>query len=173
MIERWRRVQGKPVRTDVINTHFKAPPDSLTEMIVNADLVVGGVRVLWCPSRLLFDMNRLPAHIDLSFFHGQRLMQVCVGAHDLLLHFDEGVSISIESEVACTSTDGTRTRYDDLTRATPFVIAFLDRSIVSAQGTPDGTLHLEFDDRRHFHVYDSNEHYESYVITHGDQTIVV
>lgn len=93
-------------------------------------------------------MNGLPPNIDLSFFRGQSLIQVCVGAHDLHLHFDEGVSVSIESTVACFGPDSRKSPKDDLKDAAPFVIALLNRVIVSAQGTADGTLHLEFDDRR-------------------------
>jgi hypothetical protein len=33
---------GKPVKTDIINTHFKAPPHSLSEMLTQVDAVVRG-----------------------------------------------------------------------------------------------------------------------------------
>lgn len=33
---------AKPVQSEVINTYFKSPPDTLTEMITTADLVVRG-----------------------------------------------------------------------------------------------------------------------------------
>jgi hypothetical protein len=36
------QVSPKPVRQEVINTYFKAPPDTLTDMIIEADLVVKG-----------------------------------------------------------------------------------------------------------------------------------
>ena len=36
------QISPKPVRQEVINTYFKAPPDTLTDMIIEADLVVKG-----------------------------------------------------------------------------------------------------------------------------------
>jgi uncharacterized protein DUF6188 len=98
---------------------------------------------------------------------------VCVGAHDLQLHFDEGVSVSVESVVTCVTADGEEIRYEDLIKTAPCPLSFLHRTIVFAYATRDGTLQLEFDGKRRVSIYDSNERYESYVIKYKDGSIVV
>ena len=118
-------------------------------------------------------MNRLPTGIDLSFFNGQTFMQMCIGRHDLQLNFDEGVSISVESVIGIFNVHGAETRCEDLTKAASLLTDLLDVAVVSASGTLDGTLHLEFERGQRVSIYDTKDHYESYVIKHHGQVIVV
>lgn len=45
-------------------------------------------------------MYGLPADINLEFLVGRELIQVAVGLHEIVLVFDDNVSISIESHCA-------------------------------------------------------------------------
>ena len=118
-------------------------------------------------------MNRLPVGVDLSFFHGQRLIQLCIGKHELQLNFDEGVTISVESVIGLAKAQHAETRCEDLTQAVPLLTGLLNLAIASATGTSEGTLQLEFEDGRRLSIYDSGRQYESYTIKHRGQIIVV
>lgn len=53
------------------------------------------------------------------------------------------------------------------------LLALLGATITSASGTADGTLTLEWSDKRRLTIFDSWRQYESYTITSGDRLIVV
>jgi hypothetical protein len=120
-------------------------------------------------------MNGLPPDIDLSFFAGKELHQVCIGRHQAILHFDDNVSLSIESEIAHISHQGEiMAIYKTIPSAAPTLVSLLNRTVKSATSKPPGTLILEFSNSEILEIYDSNApHYESYQIGFGDKIIVV
>lgn len=118
-------------------------------------------------------MYGLPKDIDLNFFIGRTLVQVCVGSNDLILNFDGEVSVTVTSSVGCMGSSGKLTKYDDFREAAPEVLMLLDRAVVSAKGDEGGTLALEYDGGRHLQLYDDTKQYESYTIRNGGKVIVV
>ncbi len=118
-------------------------------------------------------MYGLPPDIDLSFFAGQKLIQVCVGFHDLILHFDEGVSATITSAVGCRNRHEMSCRFEEFPVAASAVAGFLNKVVKCARGDTDGTLTIEFEGDEWLEMYDDSEQFESYVIKHGDREIVV
>ncbi len=118
-------------------------------------------------------MYGLSPNIDLSFLSHQMLIQVCIGAHDLLLHFGADVSISVTSSVGCTDSSGTSHKYADFRQAAAHVAALIDQTVVSVEGNESGTLTLGFDGGGVLVVFDDSKEYESYTIKHGDRVIVV
>lgn len=118
-------------------------------------------------------MYGLPPNADLSFFQGKTLQQVCVGLHEMILNFDEPISVTIMSPIACTLAGASYQKYDDYRAAASVVAALLQDVVVSAKGEIDGTLTLEFCGGGRLVVYDDSKHYESYVITNGDKLVVV
>ncbi len=118
-------------------------------------------------------MYGLPKNLSLAFFHGRTLLQVCFGAHDLILNFDGDVSITVMSSVSCKAPDGTPQRHDDFRKVAPTVLAMLDLMIVSTQGDEAGALTLRFDNGGVLVIHDDSKEYESYTISNGGQIIVV
>jgi hypothetical protein len=118
-------------------------------------------------------MNGLPNNINLDFFHGQTLLQICVGANEMIWNFDGYVSIIVTSSFACTPVGGARHGYDDFRSAVGDVAYLVHEIVKSAKGTPDGTLTLEFGDGSRIELYDDSKQFESYVIRNGDEVIVV
>ncbi len=45
-------------------------------------------------------MYGLPRELDLTFFMGREILQICFGTNDLVLNFDDAVTISISSAIS-------------------------------------------------------------------------
>ncbi|MFQ5502455.1 MAG: DUF6188 family protein [Phycisphaerae bacterium] len=118
-------------------------------------------------------MHGLPVGVDLSFFRGRQLLQVCVGLNDVILNFDNGVSLSIQTSISHHSSTGKATIYEEYTPAATMLMSLLHQTIVGVRGDKKGTLHLEFSEGDCIHVYDSSEQYESYQIKHRGGEIIV
>jgi Family of unknown function (DUF6188) len=117
-------------------------------------------------------MYGLPHDIDLAFFIQQTLLQVCIGACDLILNF-EGVSVTVTSSVGFADSTGAFRRYDDFPRAASDLVTLLNQSVTSAEGDNAGTLTLRFDGAATLSIYDDSKQYESYTVKNGAQIIVV
>ncbi len=118
-------------------------------------------------------MHGLPKNIDLTFFRGKRLLQLCVGLNEVIINFDVGVSITAECRIRVDAPDGTSRAYIDSTDAATGLFDLLQRAVESVEGRTDGELILRFDNNWVVHLYDESAHYESYTIHNGDDVIVV
>ena len=119
-------------------------------------------------------MNGLSADTDLSFLFGKVLGQVCIGYSEAILHFWDGVSITIMSDIGHVSSSGEATAvYKTIRPAAPMLVGFLHCSVERASALPPGTLVLEFSNGDKLEIYDSSPQYESYLIKHGDNVIVI
>jgi cytoskeletal protein RodZ len=118
-------------------------------------------------------MYGLPANLDLSFLHGRVLLQLCVGQNEVILNFDQDVSITVTSSIAFTFADGTYRHYTDWKEAAHTASALLGHQITSAKRKDGGTLCVKFDVDWWIEVFDDSQHYESYSIQNGRQLIVV
>ena len=118
-------------------------------------------------------MYGLPKGLSLKFLCGKTLVQVCVGAHDMILNFDDDVSVTVTSHISCAGPDGAARQYHDFARAMPDLKVFLNQTIAKAEGNEDGTLLLAFDAVGTLAIYDDSAEYESYTIRHGKRVIVV
>jgi hypothetical protein len=117
----------------------------------------------------------LPLNIDLSFLAGKVLLQICFGANEVVLNFDGNVTIVVTSSIACRKgiVGHLCQKFQEYKSAAAMLLEFLQQVVTSAQGEEDGTLTLTFDDSSAIVLYDDSEHYESYIIKHGNGTIVV
>jgi uncharacterized protein DUF6188 len=118
-------------------------------------------------------MYGLPPDLDLEFFDGKTLLQVCVGAHDLILNFDDGLSVTVTSSVGCADSSGSIQRYGDFCQAAPAVLVLVNRVVLSARDEGAGTLALRFDGGGALYVYDDSQHYESYTINNSGAPVIV
>ena len=118
-------------------------------------------------------MYGLAEDADLSFFKGAFLEQVCLGANQVILNFDQGVSISSACWVALAVGEH-RIESDDPRTLAPALMKLIAESIVDVRWKGDGTLFLLFSNGGSMRIEDDGApHYESYQIKHGDDLIVV
>lgn len=118
-------------------------------------------------------MHGLPKNMDLSFIENKNVEQVCIGEHQIILHFDEYLSISIETSIYVSNDGNKPIEFAKLPEAAPVLCTLLGRCVRKAIGSPDGTLDLEFENGTRVVIHDDNERYESYQIKYGDKEIVV
>ena len=118
-------------------------------------------------------MYGLPKDLDLSFLKDAILLQVCIGENEVILNFDKGISITIESRFCFRSTSGNESIFEDAPSSAAFLVELLSDSITDVLGHLDGTLRLSFDTGETLSIYDDNAEYESYLIKHGEIVIVV
>lgn len=113
-----------------------------------------------------------PANTELTSFRGRELIQVCIGAHDLILNFVGSVSVTVLSSIAL-RTGEAQQRYVDFRDAAAALVALMGRTIVAATDDVSGTLIHEFDSNCALSVVDDSRQHESYLIRHGSRLIVV
>ena len=118
-------------------------------------------------------MHGLPPDVDLSFFAGCQLLQVCVGENEVILNLHADISIMIASTVRVVHPGGETDTADRSTDIGPAVLILLGKEICEASGSPDGTLRLVWSDGSALEILDSWKEFESYTVRHGDTLIVV
>jgi len=118
-------------------------------------------------------MYGLPSDLDLSFLVGATLLQVCIGANEVILRFDRDASITIESRFSVCDLNGHTIVFDDAPSSAACLAELLSDSITDVLGCPDGTLRLSFAEGGFLEVYDSSNDYESYQIQHAQDIHVV
>jgi hypothetical protein len=118
-------------------------------------------------------MHGLPSNVNLDFFIKKTFLQMCIGANDLILNFDNDVSITVTSSIGCLDSTGKIHKGEDFLKIAPILGLLLNCTVVSVKGDKSGTLKLEFDNGGKLEIYDDSEQYESYIIKNGEQIIVV
>ena len=118
-------------------------------------------------------MYGLPEDVNLDFFLGATLIQVCVGENEVILNFHPEISVMIAGSVGVTGPDSTQRVLDDARAAGAAILGVLGASVSKVSGTPDGTLRLSCSDGTVLEIYDSWEEFESYTVHHGETVIVV
>jgi len=118
-------------------------------------------------------MYGLPEDIALEFFVGLNLDQICIGAGDIILRFQRGVSLSMYCDLTFCEIGRPPAVFPCHPLTASVLTKLLNYSIVMASRKNHGTLILEFSNGNSLAIHDSNEGYESYVINNGDKAIVV
>jgi hypothetical protein len=120
-------------------------------------------------------MYGLNTELDTKFFEGQRLIQVCFGKHDLILHFDETIRI----ELLVTSSISSATLGAELQRSHNFadhastLLACLDFLTTSVRVLDTKTLRIEFSNDTTIEIHDDSEQFESFTIRYADKLMIV
>ena len=119
-------------------------------------------------------MYGLPKDIDLSFFQTRELQGVVFGLYQLQMQFDRSLLLSIEGRIEHTLQKSV-TSWDQGKPpiSASSLLTLLGLSVVSATGTEEGTLILEFSNSDIVKVFESNEGYESYQINYEGKLIIV
>lgn len=119
-------------------------------------------------------MYGLPLDTDLRFLEERALQQVCVGANKVILHFGDGVSLTIQTDVAHKSPEGSLIAlYGSILPSVPTLVGLINATVKNARAMSPGTLVLLFSTGDVLEIYDSSTEYESYQIWHGNDVITV
>lgn len=111
-------------------------------------------------------MYGLSSEIDLGFLVGREVLQVVVGAFQVIVHFDSDVSLSIEGD--CQVSGSTFGSGIDAGRQ---LLGLIGKSVTAASAINERHLELKFEDEV-LRVLD-DERGESFTITSPGNTIVV
>ena len=107
------------------------------------------------------------------FFVGLVLAQVCIGRHQVILHFDQDATVSVEGDLGIRAPNAIERVVEDH-RAAAVDLAWLVADVVDAvKPEAEGTLRLYFASGSVLSFYDSSKHYESFQVSHGTDLYVV
>jgi hypothetical protein len=118
-------------------------------------------------------MYGLPKDVDLRFLNGIELQQICIGLHDVILNFTDQVTITVQTRFihkSCLQFSG---KEEVIPLSACTLPTLLGKQITSFTNEINGTLVLTFSNGETLTLVDDSPDYESYVITHSDQIIVV
>jgi hypothetical protein len=119
-------------------------------------------------------MYGLPKDFTGTFIKGRQLELICFNANQVCLHFDDKVSITVESSY---SYQKARTEPNpkifDVPPSESDLMQLLEHSVIEVRGDEQGTLSLEFDHGHIFRCFDNSRQYESYHIKWGEAEIIV
>ena len=118
-------------------------------------------------------MYGLPSGTNLDFIKGTSLIQACFGPHDLVLNFDEKVSISISSSVAVGRVGTSPVRAAKFEAISHDILGLLNRAVQNVTWTQNGTVSLIFEGNELLEIYDDSTNYESYPVRGPMGLIVV
>ena len=118
-------------------------------------------------------MNGVPSQIDSKLLVGAKLTQVCTGLHEVILHFDNGTTLTIECNVTACTADSV----DEFSESTTFgkwAVIALGKKIRSMESKNGKSLLITFDDDISIEIHDSNApNYESFTIQNGNTIVIV
>jgi hypothetical protein len=126
-------------------------------------------------------LNGLAAGTDVSFLVGASLTQVCVGQNEVILNLspagdpwtDPGASITVQSAIRLVLPTEMEFTSDAPVLIGPALLPILGSAVAGAAVVQPGTLRLTWSSGHVLDIIDSVEHYESYIVTHGDKVTVV
>jgi hypothetical protein len=96
-----------------------------------------------------------------------------VGENEVILHFDNRATITVESSWTITRGDHGRT-YERAPESASAISRLLGETVRAVERLDSQTLRLAFEEGTTLDLHDSNApQYESFQITFGDRTIVV
>ena len=111
-------------------------------------------------------------NVDLSFFVGATLTQICLGENDLGLNFDlPFIRVMMQSDFAIRALGQEAMRHD--LALGHLLRSFLNREVSGTAWAELGTLVLTFVGGDQILVFDDSDQFESYTINHAEQIIFV
>ena len=110
--------------------------------------------------------------IDFTFLVGRSLVQICVGLFQIILNFDDGVSISIEGTFEHIF-NGVMPKQFVLPDAAFSLIGLLGTKIEDVKAIDKVTLEIKFSDCSTLRLKDSNPNTESFQISSPLGEIIV
>lgn len=118
-------------------------------------------------------MYGLSIETDVSFLINRELIQVCIGLYQVILNFDESVSISLECDFEHLFQNETLIENNTLPTSASTLLKLLGAKISDINNQGNGNLELVFSNDSVLRIFDSNEDEESYQIVFDGKEIVV
>ena len=119
-------------------------------------------------------MYGLPLDFDAKFLVGRNLEQICFNQNQIALHFDDDLSIIVESALSHESSQSlSDARVVEVPVSDSDLMQLLGFSVSDASGDKDGTLTLVFDNGHTLKCYDTSHEYESYKIAYRGHSRIV
>ena len=112
-------------------------------------------------------MYGVPQASDLSFLLQKELQQVCIGQHEIILHFCPDTSITLQCDYDVVSNHGSGP--DEKVK---LLVGLLGDRIVKVETEGRKTIVLHFSGKRLL-IHDNDANYESFVIVDPQHHIVV
>jgi hypothetical protein len=116
-------------------------------------------------------MFGLPKDFPYEQIRGAKLLQVCIGMHDIIFNFTDNISISINSSIESGLSD--HIRYIDFRKSAAEVSKLIDESISNASSSNGRDLELLFSNGHVLKIIDDSSEYESYIVNLKSKLIVV
>ena len=115
-------------------------------------------------------MYGVPTTLDLTFLHGCEVVQVCLGLHQIQIHFHPEANIAIEGEWELLDVEGRELdRSEAAGRTKPFQLhRLLGRSVVGSEVRAPHWIALRFANGDLLRVTDSEPAHEAFSIQPGD-----
>jgi Family of unknown function (DUF6188) len=110
--------------------------------------------------------------MDLSFFLGQSVDQICFGSYQIQFNFSKGASLSAESRVILNTSSGAF-EFNQPYKHAGELLTLLEAEIAKAETEQNGDLLLGFSSGCTLRILNDNGRYESYQIRNGQASIVV
>jgi hypothetical protein len=114
-------------------------------------------------------MYNVPPENELQFLVGRELIQVCIDPCQVIVHFDNQTSISIESSFHLEFEPAPKS----LLESGAQILRLLRTTITSVQVVNPNELVLVFDARWRLHIFEDDDPYESFHITSPEGTFVI
>ncbi|HEX5278675.1 MAG TPA: DUF6188 family protein [Micropepsaceae bacterium] len=118
-------------------------------------------------------MYGLPADFDGRIFVGRTLEVVSFFVNQMILRFDQDISVRLEGEYSLQLDSGSEPEIIEVPEFHPELTKLLEQTVSNASSAKDGTLKIQFSGGAIFTCYDRTPGYESYEIDIGDRRIIV
>ena len=119
-------------------------------------------------------MYKINKNISFDFLKGKMLQQICIGKYQMIFNFEDSVSVSIESKFTLKLSHDYYEQWESSSKNIPIrIFGLLDQKIVDVFVPNEMTLQLLFENGDEMMIYDSNNNYESFQVTHKTDTIIV
>lgn len=118
-------------------------------------------------------MYPLEKNIDLSFLIGRTLRQVCVESHQVLLNFDQDLTITVEEDCLLSIGADLKAISANNPMESKELALLLDQKIEQAKPVDEANLLLEFSGARHLTLLGASDKYECYSIIDWENHIAV
>lgn len=104
---------------------------------------------------------------------GRVLEQLCFGRHELILNFDDGLSITVEGAAGITLAGDSESVVADPLDIASVLVGLISDTVRTTEVKDARSFSIEFARGQVLRLIDSSERYESFQVRHGDRLIVV
>ena len=118
-------------------------------------------------------MYGIPVGETFAFIEGRVLEQLCFGRHELILNFDDGLSITVEGALGITLAGAGESVVDDAVDIASVLVGLISDRVAAIEVNDPRSFSMGFAQGLMVRLIDSSDRYESFQVRHGDRLIVV